>query len=415
MYDITVIQELAPIAERLAKSSLIPSHFKKPEDALYALALGQELGLSPMYSLNNIVVIGGKPSLSADGKLAICKSHPSFGGIEIKDEKDSCTVTIKRNYSNGTLETRTVKFTMDDAKKAGLLRSGSNWEKYPARMLKARALGYACSDVFNDILAGISTPEELQEIAMPVPQSYEIVDASPFIVDQMSLAQAYRNTLDALDQVALPSRTRDEYIERAKSALAERSLEQLGTIANELIAERETQEAKAIAQREAPPAIVETLAVAESIPNEQPPAPVESPEQKGKEIVLAMLRKLIQKGWNEVHIKNSVKKHLSIDIAEDEDWEAMLWKAEFKREVWLKAYNHWKAESAKVEPAKESKALTECRKALVDLFAELPEDKHAEWKEQLASSQTDEQYLDLAGLAKTALETIKQPKQEELF
>ena len=73
MNDLSIYKELGPLADRFSKSSLVPAGFKKPEDALYAIALGHELGLSPIYSLNNIAVINGKPSLSADCKLAICK------------------------------------------------------------------------------------------------------------------------------------------------------------------------------------------------------------------------------------------------------------------------------------------------------------------------------------------------------
>jgi hypothetical protein len=177
---------LMELARELSKANMVPANFKRPEDCLFALMMGSEMGLKPIYSLNNIAVINGKPSLMSDALLAVCKANPEYGGMTISETPDSCTVTMKRNYSSGIQDTRTVTFTLADARRAGLVKPGSNWEKYPARMLKARAQAFTCRDLFNDVLAGIYTPEEITDGKIETPptmSNYEIVDDNPIPPD----------------------------------------------------------------------------------------------------------------------------------------------------------------------------------------------------------------------------------------
>ena len=96
------LPEIRETAITLAKSTLCPPHFKKPEDALFAILKGAELGLPPVYSLSNISVINGKPSLGTDLMVGLAKRSPEWGGmsVEYSDDKESCTVTIRRIYPN---------------------------------------------------------------------------------------------------------------------------------------------------------------------------------------------------------------------------------------------------------------------------------------------------------------------------
>ena len=367
MNDLSIYKELVPLADRFSKSSLVPAGFKKPEDALYAIALGHELGLSPIYSLNNIAVINGKPSLSADCKLAICKSSPEFAGVEISDSSTSCTVTLKRKYANGTQESRTVKFTIDDAKKAGLMRNPV-WEKYPARMLRARALGYACTDVFGDLLAGIYTPEEVEEFTSkpeqrtkPVTPEYEVVDTKP-VVDKVELALALKEARETLYSVPMVSTEMNTWKESIDTMF------KAGDIAG---------------IRNAQDALRERLEAAQSTKKAEVegsrPSPEESTEMKAKSAILKVLRELIAKGRSAVYVRNSLKKHLNIVAEKDDDWEAMLWKAPFDRDVYAAAWEHWN-EDLKATPSK-------LRKEAVKLArASEPEDEREALLEQIENT-----------------------------
>lgn len=148
----------------LCKSGLIPQGLNTPEKVFVALQWGHELGLSPMVAVNNVAVINGKPTLSADIMSAVVKRSPEYGGIkwiEMSDTKAECEIT--RILPNGEKEVQRSCFTMEDAVKAGLA-SRDVWKKYPRRMLKHRCLSYGLKDVFPDLLAGLYDPEEMESV-----------------------------------------------------------------------------------------------------------------------------------------------------------------------------------------------------------------------------------------------------------
>lgn len=153
------------MAEKLAKSGLMPNGLSTPEKVLVALQYGYELQLSPMVAVNNIAVINGKPSISTDLMHAIVKRSPEYAGCEwVKMTDTEAMVKVKRRTANYTEEV-IGSFTIEEAKKAGLIRDKSPWVTYPKRMLKHRALKFALQDAFPDILAGFQEPDEAREIA----------------------------------------------------------------------------------------------------------------------------------------------------------------------------------------------------------------------------------------------------------
>lgn len=136
---------------------------KSAEQAMTIMLKGHELGLNPTASFEFIDVINGKPSLKPRGMLALLHDHPECAEIKVEDIPESkgqpqaCRVYMKRR--NGF--EYTVTFSMEDAKRAGLLKDSSGWAKYPANMLRWRALGFCADIVFPDILGGLKRADEL--------------------------------------------------------------------------------------------------------------------------------------------------------------------------------------------------------------------------------------------------------------
>jgi len=228
MNELITTKDYMALAEELAKSQIIPAGFKKPADALYALLMGKELGLEPIYSLNNITVINNKPSLNADALLAIARRCKGYYGCSFPEETETaCTCVIRRKYDNDIIDERTVRFTIEDARKAGLIRSGSTWEKYPKRMLKARSQSYAVRDLFGDVLAGISTPEEIEGYSDDKPNPTNTLE---IIIEQDSqeLKDAKDNALAELNTL-LNNNVPDNYIKRIDIAQDESVLKSLIT------------------------------------------------------------------------------------------------------------------------------------------------------------------------------------------
>lgn len=133
------------------------------EQAAAVMLKGHELGLSLTASFEFIHVIESKPTLAPRGALALILQSPLCDGVEIKDEVDSkgdpvaCTVIMKRK--NGM--TYTARFSMEDAKRADLIKDKSGWVKYPSLMMKWRAIGFAADVVFPDLLNGLKRADEL--------------------------------------------------------------------------------------------------------------------------------------------------------------------------------------------------------------------------------------------------------------
>ena len=141
-----------------------------PEQAAAIMLKGYELGLSLTSSFEFVQVIQGKPTLSPRGALALILQSPACAGVKIEETPDSCTVTMKR--SNGFEYTTT--FTLDDARRAGLVKPDSGWEKYPANMLRWRAVGYCADVVFPDVIGGMKRADEFGADLTP---AGDVVDA----------------------------------------------------------------------------------------------------------------------------------------------------------------------------------------------------------------------------------------------
>ena len=155
---VSVIQALAPII----KASYM---FQVTEaQAAVVMLKGFELGLGLATAFEFIHVIDGKPSLSPKGMMAqIAKS----GDVEVKvtrlpEDKNKPLVGyecwMKRRSSGFEYTTR---FTLEDAKRAELVKPHGNWDKYPENMCMWRAIGFAADVVCPDLGGGIYRPEEL--------------------------------------------------------------------------------------------------------------------------------------------------------------------------------------------------------------------------------------------------------------
>lgn len=156
-------------AELIAKSDMVPDCFKGNAGAiLLAWDLGQSVGLTRIQSLQSIATIGRRPTVWGDAALAIVIKYPDFNDISEEEIGDigkagKATCVISRKWTNGSIKTIQRTFTLDNAKKAKLIKPDkpeSCWNKYPERMLQMRARSWAMRDLFPDALKGLRIYEE---------------------------------------------------------------------------------------------------------------------------------------------------------------------------------------------------------------------------------------------------------------
>jgi len=156
----TTFQEAQKFSEIICNSSFCPAGFRgKPNDVLIAIQMGREVGLQPLQALQNIAVINGKPSIYGDAMLAICRMHPDFEWIKEEIIGEEAICIIKRRGNPEIMG----KFSITDAKKAGLWGKQGPWTTYGNRMLQMRARGFALRDAFPDALKGLISSEEAQD------------------------------------------------------------------------------------------------------------------------------------------------------------------------------------------------------------------------------------------------------------
>lgn len=182
--------QLKIFADMAAKSSLVPKDYVgRPENIMLAVQMGSEIGLAPMQALQNIAVINGRPAVWGDAMLALVKCHPEFESIQESIEGDGdkrvavCTV-IRRGQPPVV-----CRFSVADAKAAGLWTKGGPWQQYPARMLQMRARGFAIRDSFPDALKGLISVEEAADIPQHTERaSGRIIDAASDAVEESAPA-----------------------------------------------------------------------------------------------------------------------------------------------------------------------------------------------------------------------------------
>lgn len=156
------ITEAMEFSKMLADSSMVPKQYQgKPQDIMVCVQWGQEIGLAPMQALQNIAVINGKPSVYGDAMMALVQASPQCEGIEETMEGEGTVnpVAVCVAHRKGRKPV-VAKFSVEDAKRAGLWGKSGPWQAYPKRMLQMRARGFALRDQFADVLKGLMTIEE---------------------------------------------------------------------------------------------------------------------------------------------------------------------------------------------------------------------------------------------------------------
>ena len=156
----------------LAKVFVQSGAFKDVKDvalALVKIVAGQERGIPPMQAMTGVHVIKGVPVLSAGLIGALVKRSGRYNYRLATSTADVCRIDW---YEKGE-HVGSSEFTLDQAKKAGLIRQDSGWQSYPEDMLYARALTRGarrfCPDVFGGVVyaEGEDIPDPSEPIQEP--------------------------------------------------------------------------------------------------------------------------------------------------------------------------------------------------------------------------------------------------------
>lgn len=147
-------------AKIVAQSSLIPAEYRgKPADIVWAMDIGDALGVPYTQVMQSMVVARGKMTMSADLMGAVVRR----AGHKLRLREDGDSVTADLIRADDPDYKFTVTWDKGKAQAAGLWGSRGPWQQYPRQMLRARAITEVCRQGASDALAGtVYTPEELE-------------------------------------------------------------------------------------------------------------------------------------------------------------------------------------------------------------------------------------------------------------
>lgn len=172
------IQELANNA---VKSGMYKD-IENAEQAVMKLICGRELGLSPLFSLQKLLIVNGQ--VTCMGEVIIYKwreqgytwqrifYNKNGEDIELPTTQDKniygCGIILwspqgKLLTKDAEGNAKPCTFDMDRAAIAGLTGK-DNWKKYPDRLLFYRAVAFCARDYTPGITGGMTTTEEMQDV-----------------------------------------------------------------------------------------------------------------------------------------------------------------------------------------------------------------------------------------------------------
>ena len=160
----TNVEGLWRIAQLIARSGFKPKGVDTPEQVFVAVGAGLEVGLSPMQSIQNIMVVNGRPSLWGDALLGLVQASGKMTDMKESFEGKGDSLCAVCHVERADRSTPVVqRFSVADAKLAGLWGKSGPWTQYPKRMLQMRARAFALRDTFPDVLKGLSAAEETMD------------------------------------------------------------------------------------------------------------------------------------------------------------------------------------------------------------------------------------------------------------
>ena len=168
--DTKLMNQAYRMASMIAKSGLVPESYRgSPENCLIAIDLANRQGLSPMMVMQNLYVVKGKPAWSGSFCAAAINGCGKFTPLEYVfvgepgQLSEGCFARATR-LSTGvvcTSDTVTLKMATDEG---WLAKSGSKWKTMPRQMMMYRAASFFARAHCPEVLLGIQTVEEVQDV-----------------------------------------------------------------------------------------------------------------------------------------------------------------------------------------------------------------------------------------------------------
>ena len=170
------MRDVMNMARHYIRGAMVPrgldgrSQIETESRVAIAIEFGLNLGLTPLQSLQSVMVTNGRPCLWGDAPMALVSQHPAFEGHKCEWENHGteelcCTFTVYRRVKGRSIPNPWT-YGIPDAKRAGLWGKAGPWQTAPKRMLMIRARAFALRDAFPDALRGAGIHEEMDDVTI---------------------------------------------------------------------------------------------------------------------------------------------------------------------------------------------------------------------------------------------------------
>lgn len=147
-------------ARKLSAAGLLPDSFREqPANVLVGMEIAAALEMAPIVVINELAVIGGKPSFSAKFMRSLVRRAGHRLRESFTDGVARCVIV----RSDDPEWEHTATWDEAKARQHNYWGKG-HWNKNPELMLKNRALSECVREACPEVLGGVSyTPDEVQD------------------------------------------------------------------------------------------------------------------------------------------------------------------------------------------------------------------------------------------------------------
>ncbi len=222
------------MAKALASSDLVPTAYQgNVSNTLLALEVSQRIGASPLMVMQNLHVIEGRPSWSSQFVIAALNSCGRFTPLRFRIEdrgeqtvsyerwtgpkgnrtksvesiqvRDRSCVAIATDKATGEIiEGPEVSIAIAVAE-GWYTKAGSKWQTMPDLMLRYRAAKWFGNLYAPDVLMGLASADEVDDIERVEVATVTPAGAAPVAVSRPSIADLNAEILDAAPEpIAAP-------------------------------------------------------------------------------------------------------------------------------------------------------------------------------------------------------------------
>lgn len=172
----------------MASSTTVPKALQgNPANIYYIAERGDRIGLSATESISCVMVVNGVTSLWGDMMLALCRASDQWDSAAFDEWIEVDGTRVTKDFDNDALQKAFTEakmivayckakrvdapdaivrsFSVQDAVIAELDQKPGPWRTAPKRMIQMRARSWALRDGFSDVLFGLYSREEADDIA----------------------------------------------------------------------------------------------------------------------------------------------------------------------------------------------------------------------------------------------------------